>query len=500
MDHLPRLIKGLSKEQVRYYKLFASRTEQGNARKDLQLFDALRKIKDENAEEKLLAKLYPGTEKNAWYRLRNRLLSDLNKSLTVMNYEEDDFIYTCNLLGLYRYFSKKNQLQEARYYLKRAEQHADAIEHFELLDIIYGEYIRLSHESMHINPEGYIELRRKNKLQLEGLRAIDDLLAVVTYRLKITQNFSPDKNPLIDLLKKTTDDFIKDRDLKNSPVLRFRIYQAVSQVLLQKHEYRSLELYLLRIYKEFERDKLFNKNNHDTKLQMLTYIVNTLFKNNKLRLSLQWAEHLKSAMEEFHNILYDKYIFFYFNALVINYSILDREKAITILEDLKDNTNLNANSYYQLFVYLNLAVLLFDQKSYKESIKHFTKIYLLDGYKTADRSLRLKIVICEIITRYELQNYEVLEYKITQAKKDYRDLLIAENNYPEKELLGIIKALVDDLHTRKNKKLHERITSFIDWIRKNKQPDSAILDYGNWLQEKLNLEFKTKENHKNNLQ
>ena len=488
MDHLPRLIRGLSKEQVRYYKLFASRTEQGTARKDIQLFDALRKLKDESAESKLIEKLYPGSEKNAWYRLRNRLLSDLNKSLTVMNYEDDDFIYVCNLLGLYRFFSKKNQLQEARYYLKKAEQRASAIEHFELLDIIYGEYIRLSHETMHINPEGYIDLRRKNKLQLEGLRAIDDLLAVVTYRLKTTQNFSPDKNPLLDLLKKTTDDFIKDRDLKNSPVLRFRIYQAVSQVLLQKHEYRSLEIYLLRTYKEFERDKLFNKNNHDTKLQLLTYIVNTLFKNNKLRVSLQWAERLKSAMEEFHHILYDKYIFFYFNALVINYSILDREKAITILEDLKDNSSLNANSYYQLFVYLNLAVLRFDQKSYKKAITHFTKIYLLDGYKTADRSLRLKIVICEIITRFELQNFDVLEYKITQAKKDYRDLLHSENNYAEKELLAIIKALVDDSFVAKNKKLKERMAHFIDWMRKNRDSDSSIIDYGNWLQDKLTPE------------
>ncbi len=497
MEHLPTLVRGLSKEQVRFYKLFAQRTQQGKDRKDLQLFDAMRKVKDAEAEEKVLSRLYPGTDKNAIYRLRNRLLSDLNKSLTIMNYEEDDFIYTCHLLGLYRYFSKKNLLQEARFYLRKAEQHAAAIEHFELLDIIYGEYVRLSHEAMQINPEVYIELRKKNKFQLEGLRAIDDLLAVVTYRLKTTQNFSPDKNPLIDLLKKTTDDFIKDRDLKNSPVLRFRIYQAVSQVLLQKHEYKSLELYLLRTFKEFERDKLFNRNNHDTKLQMLTYIVNTLFKNNKLRLSLQWAEALKSGMEEYHHILYDKYIFFYFNALVINYSILDREKAILILEDLKDNTNLNSNSYYQLFVYLNLAVLRFDQKSYKEAIRHFTKIYLLDGYKTADRSLRLKIALCEIITRYELQNYDVLEYKIAQVKKDYRDLLQTESNYAEKELLAIIKVMVEEPLSRKNKKLLDRCLLFLDWIRKNKEPDSVIIDYHNWLNDKVSAIANADEKRKN---
>ncbi len=485
MDHLQLLIKGLNKEQIRFYKLFAGRTQHANDRKDITLFDALRKQKGEVGDSVLQKKLYPGTEKNAWYRLRNRLLSDLNKALTVLHYEDDEFIQTCNMLGLYRYFSSRNQLQEAKYYLRRAERAAHSMENFELLDIIYGEYIRLSHESLNIDPESYIEKRRQNRKQQEELRAIDDLLAVVTYRLKTTQNFSTDKNPLLDLLKKSTDDFIKDRDLKNSPFLRFRIYQSVIQVLLQKHEYRSMEQYLLRTFKEFERDNLFNRNNHDTKLQMLTYIVNTLFKNKKLKQSLQWAERLKIAMEEHHQMLQDKYMFFYYNALVINYSIIDPLKAIEILEDLKDNLKIKSNSFYHLFVYLNLAVLRFDVKEFKESIKNFTRLYLLDGYKTADRSLRFKISICELITRFELQQYDVLDYKMAQVKKDYKDLLADERHYTERELLAIMKALPENLPLRKHPEMRKRVTNFIDWMSKNNDADSIIINYQNWLSEKL---------------
>jgi hypothetical protein len=47
MDHLPRLVKSLNKEQVRYFKLFASRTQQSFERKDIQLFDFLRKNDEE---------------------------------------------------------------------------------------------------------------------------------------------------------------------------------------------------------------------------------------------------------------------------------------------------------------------------------------------------------------------------------------------------------------------------------------------------------------------
>jgi len=484
MDHLPRLIKSLNKEEVRFFKLFASRTQQAFERKDLKLFDFLRK-EDVEKEELFLQKLYPGESKNAWYRLKNRLLNDLNKSLSVLHYEEDAFIHAFHMLALYRYFFNKNLLEEARYYLRRCERSAESIENYELLDIVFGEYIRLSHESMQIDPQIFIDKRNENRKRLEDLRAIDDLLAVVTYRLKTTQNFAPDRNPLLDLLKKTTDDFIKDRDLKNSPKLRFRIYRAVSQVLLQRHEYKPLEEYLLTAYKEFEKDLLFNRTNHDTKLQMLTYIVNTLFKTDKLKESLHWAEELKIAMDEYNQLLFDKYFFFYYNALVINYSVLDPLQAITILEDLKDQNRIKSNAYYLWFVYLNLAVLHFDQKNFKEAIKHFSKLAVLDGFKNADASLRLKISIAELLNRYELQQMDVLEYKMNRLKKDYKALLIDDDHFAEREILEILKRMLNVADLKNEPKLLEKMRSFSDWTRNNELEDGVIIDYGNWVRQRL---------------
>ncbi len=485
MDHLSGLIQSLTKEQVRYYKLFATRTQHTFDRKDMRFFDFLRRRKPIAKEEEFLKKLYPTSAKNAIYRLRNRVVSDINKSLSVLHYEDDAFILACHMLALYRYFMGRNLLDIARYYLRRSERSAEAIENYELLDIIYGEYIRISHESLQINPEVYIEKRKDNRKRLEDLRAIDDLLAVVTFRLKTTQNFSPDTNPLLDLLKKSTDDFIKNRDLKNSPLLRFRIYRAVSQVLLQRHEYKPLEQYLLRTYREFERDKLFNRSNHDTKLQMLTYIVNTLFKTDKLRQSLQWAGKLKTAMDEFHQLHFDKYFFFYYNALVINYSVLDPAKAIAILEDLKEQSRIKTNDYYHWFVYLNLAVLQFDQKQFKEAIRHFGKLSMLDGFKNADPSLRLKISIGELLNRYELQQGDVIEYKMARIKKEYKDLLTQKHHEEEREILDILKKMLNVPDLKNDKKLIEKMNAFIDWTRNNPKEDGVIIDYGNWVRSKL---------------
>lgn len=487
MDHLPRLIRSMNKEQVRFYKLFAARTQQQFDRKDLRLFDYLRRAGEEEEEETFLRKYYPGESKNAWYRLRNRLLTDLNKSLSILHYEDDSFIHACHMLALYRHFFSRNLLEEARYYLRRAERSATSIENFELLDIIYGEYIRISHETLQIDPEEYIEKRKLNRRQLEDIRAIDDLLAVVNWRLKKTQNFGSDSNPVIDLLKTTIDDFIKDRDLKNSPVLRFRIYRAVSQVLLQRHEYQTLEKYLLRTYKEFERDKLFNRNNHETKLQMLTYMVNTLFKTDKLRQSLQWAEKLKASMDEFNQLHYDKYFFFYYNALVINYSVLDPAKAISILEDLREQQRITSNDYYLWFVYLNLAVLHFDQGHYKEAMRFFTRLSMLDWYKNAGPSLRLKIDVAELINRFELQQHDVIEYRMNRIRKEYKDLLNEESHYGDREMLEILRKLLNTIDLRQDKKLMEKIAQFISWRRNNPVDDGIILDYANWLNNRMKM-------------
>lgn len=483
MDHLPNLVRSLSKEQVRFYKLFAARTQQQFDRKDLRLFDFYRK--SEGDEEAFLQKLYPGETRNAWYRLRNRLLSEVNKSLTLLHYEEDAFVLACHMLALYRYFSTRNRLEEARFYLRKAERSAASAESYELLDIIYGEYIRLAQEAMAVNPEAYIEKRRENRRRLEDLRAIDDLLAVVTWRLKSTQNFAPDRNPVLDMLKQATDDFIKDRDLRNSPLLRFRIYRAVSQVLLQRHEYPALEQYLLRTYREFEKEKLFTRSNHDTRLQMLTYIVNTLFKNDKLKQSLQWAERLRMAMDEYNQLLFDKYFFFYYNALVINYSVLEPPRAIGILEDLRDQPRIRSNAYYLWFVYLNLAVLQFDQGQYKESIRHFSKLPMLDGFKSADPSLQLKISVCELLNRFELQQYDVMEYKLTRVRKDFRDLLRSDAHYAEQELLQILRRMLASPDYRKDEKLVQKMREYEDWMRKKSESDNVILDYASWIDRKL---------------
>ena len=402
MDVFYQIVDGLSNEEIRFFKIFAHRQGAEAERKDIALLDFIRKNPEKNDENKIVQKLYGNGDKNAFYRLKNRLIDDLNKSLVLQHNNDDEVLQLFQLLSLVRIYCSKSQHQIALSFLKKAEQKAKRIENHELLDSIYGEYIQLSHTLLNIDPETYITLRKENSFALARIRQLDDVLAVVSYRLKVTQNFGSQEFSFLQILENVTKQFADEKVVLASPRFRIKLYGLVSQLLLQRHDYQNLEVYLLQIWNEFLNDHVFNKNNHDTKLQLLTYIVNTLFKNGKVQESLAFAEKLFESMQEFNRLFFEKYEIFYYNALVNNYSTSDIPKAIELLKEMQLKPNVKKMPFYELFIYLNLATSYFDLKKFSLSIKNLTKLFLLDSYKKADKSLRFKIALSELIIRFEL--------------------------------------------------------------------------------------------------
>ena len=419
MDVFYQIVDGLSKEEIRFFKIFAHRQGSEIERKDIALLDFIRKNPEKNDENKIVQKLYGNGDKNAFYRLKNRLIDDLNKSLVLQHNNDDEVLQLFQLLSLVRIYCSKSQHQIAFSFLKKAEQKAMRIENHELLDSIYGEYIQLSHTLLTIDPETYIALRKENSEALARIRQLDDVLAVVSYRLKVTQNFGSQEFSFLQILENVTKQFADEKVVLASPRFRIKLYGLVSQLLLQRHDYQSLEVYLLQIWNEFLNDHIFNKNNHDTKLQLLTYIVNTLFKNGKVQESLAFAEKLYASMQEFNRVHFEKYEIFYYNALVNNYSTSDIPKAIDLLKEMQLKPNVKKMPFYELFIYLNLATSYFDLKKYSLSIKNLTKLFLLDSYKKADISLRFKIALSELIIRFELGDTDFWKYRYEQILKEF---------------------------------------------------------------------------------
>jgi tetratricopeptide (TPR) repeat protein len=239
----------------------------------------------------------------------------------------------------------------------------------------------------------------------------------------------------------------------------------------------------MKTFTEFTREKLFNQNNHDTKLQMLTYLINSLFKNSKIDLSLQYAELLKLSMEEYNGILKDKYLFYYYNSLVINYSEKDIDKAIEILKEAKNNEVIKKLPIYNVFVHLNLSVLNFGRGTFKEALKNLIKPLMEDAYSNLDEAFRFKLAVFELMIRYELKDHDYLEHKISRLKKEYKIILKKPEYSTQWEMINIMGKMIYSGNLTKDKPLLKRVNLLISSA--SNRNDSDIVDYSAWLKKKF---------------
>ena len=232
MNILFDIINSLNKEESRFYKLFAGRTNSGSERKNLLLFDFIKQNGEEYREDEISEELYKDN-KNGFYQLKNRLYKDLNKSMMLQHMGKEKDIFILHFVLLSRVYKRKGNVKLSFHYLQKAEKEAENIEAYELLSIIYSEILTLSYDMVSVNVEEYIEKKRANNEQLSWNQEIDLLLAAVLYKIKTAQNFSKNDESVNEILQKTLDNFSKNKKIPKSPKFRIKVYQVVSRILLQ---------------------------------------------------------------------------------------------------------------------------------------------------------------------------------------------------------------------------------------------------------------------------
>lgn len=487
MEVLNTIVNNLNKEEVRNFKLWLNSTNASSDRKDVQLFDYMRSSAEGYNEDFIFKKLYGKGDKNSFYRLKNRLLDDIGYNLTTLHFDKQEANSLYLFLSLYNIFIGRNQAELALHYLKKAEKRGIQAENFELLDIIYANYVKLSGELGNINPELYIQKRKANAANLNRIRETDQVLAAVTYRLKLGQNYGKRDAGLLKLLDNTIKEFAEDEGLKQSKIFQTRVFRAVSQILVQNHSYEELEKFMLATYKRFVQQKWFDKSNHETKLQMLIYLINALFKNKKYAESLDYAETLGEELGAYNNMLYDKFMFFYYNALMLNYAQIDIKRGLKALDELEKEMKGKKNAYYEFFIHLNRANLLFFQGKNNDALRSLVKLYINDHYKKADSSFKLKIAVAECIMQYESGDKPALKKRIEQVRKEYSDMLLQPDYKREAFVLEILPEIAALKQLDNDKKVLAKLKKFVNANTKSAVEDSEVIRYRAWLAPKVGV-------------
>tara|TARA_B110000438_G_scaffold301700_1_gene357269 strand:+ start:323 stop:1765 length:1443 start_codon:yes stop_codon:yes gene_type:complete len=480
LKDLNQIINCLTKDEIRFYKLFVNRTNSTSKgiRKDVELFDLLRKNKsDKYSTKDILIKLKISNSNN-YYQLKNRIYNDLNNSLTWQHISKDNQSQSFSYILLSRIFKNKGELNISFNYLLKAEKTAIEKELFEMLSIVYSEIIELSHELILIDIDKYISLKKYNINLLREIDQIDMLLAKIMFDIKTKQNFSKSDPTLVTLINDKIKETKNNKFIINSPRFKMRLFKMYSRVLLQNKEYGALEDYLLLSWKEFNEQNFFNRSNHDEKLTLLTYLTNCLHQNNNYKKSLFYAEELKLAMKEFDAYLEDKYLFYYYNSLVLNYSIDNKNKSLEILKIASKNDVIQKMPAYTSFIYLNTSIIYFQQEKFKLSKKNLSRLILQKDFLYLDKAIQFHILIFEILVLINLEDFQAAKEKNQQLLSNFKKIIAAPEYKMDQDFLLIIAKILSKEECQDTVKF---------FLSKHISNDSSLINYNDFLKKYFNL-------------
>jgi hypothetical protein len=485
MDILNQIVEKLTKDELRFFKFFQGAAP-GDDRKDLVLVDYVRHAGAKFSEEKIIQKLkYSATDKNTYYRLKNRVIQDIGDSLALLHTHKNELYELLHYITLYHIYYSKTLFKPCLVYLKKAERLARSIENYELLDMVYANFIRLSADLIEVNPDDYIALREANASLVSQLRQLDDLLATVTYRLKLSQNFGASDKKQLGQLQDRVNAISKQTTSHFGRTLQIKIYRALSQIFLQQHNYQALEKLVKENYQQFNNEKWFDKQNHDLKLQMLTYYANALYKNERYKESLTFTNTLGKEIEAFGKLHYDRYLFFFYNLQILNNSVLNPANALKALDEFQNEIHGKKNHYYDTFIYLNRAGLFYDVGRFKDALKSLIKLYVSDSYIKADKAFRFKVEISELIITYESGDFETLLYRIAQVKKDYKAFANNKTYTRDFAIIELLEEMAAGGNPKRNVAIQKKIKALLKYKADEATEDSELIKYGGWLSKKL---------------
>lgn len=488
MNTLHRLVHSLSKEEIRSFKLYTQRYATGQGL-SVTLFDLIRAQKEETDDQSIFEKIYGAQgDKNTFYRLKNRLQTDICDAITVLHFDKNAGNDLHRLMCIYNICHSKGEFELAYYFIRQAEKKAQQSQNLELLDLIYADIVKLSNQIISINPEEYVNKQSENAQQLNRMRQMDQVLAVLNYRIKVTQNFQKGNESLLKLVDKTVRDFGKDKTISENKSFQIKIYLAISRAMIQKRSYPELEAYLLKTYDQFKQKGWFDRDSHDVNLQMLVYITNSCLAQKKYNAALQYTKVLGEQMAMYDKVLYDKYLFFYYNSLVIAYLNIDYDRALAAINEFERITRKSANSYYEQFVHLNRAILYFWTRKYADAVRSIIKLYVNDYYNQADRSFKFNIEVAEVIMQYEAGDKDTAQKRIKQIRKAYKDLLQDDTFRHARSILDITQSLSASEGRKPDAKTAKKINTVIDEMLEDKNLPAQVINYLPWLGSKLGLD------------
>jgi hypothetical protein len=189
-------------------------------------------------------------------------------------------------------------------------------------------------------------------------------------------------------------------------------------------------------------------------------------------------------MQRYDNMLFDSFSFFYYNCQVLNYSVINPQKAIELLKELSKKENMSRMTFNGVFVYLNLATLYYSERDYTASLKYVNKLYAYPEYNTTDVRIKLRMNLGELMMRIDRGEKEIIAYRIKQVLKEYAN----SGKIWEIKYLSLLSAIHQ--HGELNKVPNYKTVSkeILDIIMREVSQEEMLFPYAQWLKDKARID------------
>ncbi|MEM7105946.1 MAG: hypothetical protein AAF502_22615 [Bacteroidota bacterium] len=493
MRKLNKVIESLNKQEARNFKIYANRIKVENrSKKIVTLFDAF-KTKKYPSEAGIHENLFPDLNKNAFYRLKNRLLDEIDQSLLLLYSDIDEKTAIYKLLILAKISYHKNDYQSTFDLLMEAEKKALSSEYYDLLENIYNEVIQLSPYFSEINPRAYIEKKDEIQKQIQPLNELEHLTAEISYDLR-TKNYGGKDKDATQILKNINEKLKNNAFITNSPQAKLKIHTVIRTILHQEKKFEPLKEYLISSLNSFEKDNVFTKSSHEEKIRLLIWLINTLQKTRTLKLSLHYAQQLYQELLKYNKLYFDKYKWSYYQIIFASHYYNDEvDKSIEILttfqEEYFENFRIKdiADLPFNLIVIfqLNLTIAYYSKDEINNAQEHLTPFFYSDIFKKMSPQWKLNIFIVDILIHYETEDIEYILSRVKEVKRSQRNLLRLPDYAREKEFLNIIQKLMSLPAPLTNAKLMERIEAFSQESPPFEPGSNEAINYQIWLESRV---------------
>ncbi len=491
MDILERIIENLSSDEVRRFKILSNRFKADEEKKLIILFDAIRNGGFKDIEDEVVTQMYgkntPKT-KNSYYRLRNKLLSNLEKSLLFYHFNYKNTLESHSHIQLAILLKERGLYKEAFHYLKKAEKVAQKHDQFSVVEVVYDEMVQLAARDINIDIDDIILKRKENLEKMEIQRSTQEILGMVAQkanRLNVTRGKKSDS--LIEMLEQIKDKLEAYKGIYHSPTGRIAVARTVCAILLRRGVYEELETYIAKTFHEFEEAKLFDRNTHSFRLLMRIWWINALRKLLRISEESQQIILLLKDLKMYGKQNYNEYAIYYYTSKINNEKLLGNLKeAHTALKEAMANKAVVQNDLNHLYLLISQADQYFNEENFVQALESIKDIMSHNRFEDLDEEAKFYLSIFELVVGHEAEKFTYTSNRYKSLRKKFRKLL-SDSEYAKAYKFATILMRINTAAIEgKSVSLRATYESFISTYPKSEVADNQIIMYEIYLDAKLN--------------